>query len=180
MTIAFPFQLEKAVEAVAVLLKLHGGPLNYLALLKMLYIADRTALGELEQTITGDCYVSMDHGPVLSNVYDLIKGQSVNQGWHQFITTQNYDVELICDPGEAELSEAELEILQQVYQDYGDLDPFEIAELTHKFPEWQDPHGSAIAISLEEILHNLGKTEAEITQIAEIAQREVFLGNLLP
>ncbi len=69
MCIQFRFHPEKAVEAAAAFLKLHGKPMKYLGLLKMLYIADRIALERMEQAITGDHYVSMDYGPVLSGVY---------------------------------------------------------------------------------------------------------------
>lgn len=61
MAIQFQFHPEKAVEAAALLLKLHGKPMKYLGLLKMLYIADRIALERLEQPITGDQYVSMNY-----------------------------------------------------------------------------------------------------------------------
>jgi hypothetical protein len=60
MAIHFRFDPEKTVEAAAMLLKLHGKPMKYLGLLKMLYIADRIALQRMEQPITGDHYVSMD------------------------------------------------------------------------------------------------------------------------
>lgn len=76
-SIQFRFHPEKAVEAAAVLLKLHSKPIKYLGLLKMLYVADRIALERIEQPITGDHYVSMDYDPVLSSVYDLIKGVRV-------------------------------------------------------------------------------------------------------
>ncbi|MEH2372401.1 MAG: type II toxin-antitoxin system antitoxin SocA domain-containing protein [Nostoc sp.] len=58
MLIQFRFHPEKAVEAAALLLKLHGKPMKYLGLLKMLYIADRVALKRMEQPITGDRYSS--------------------------------------------------------------------------------------------------------------------------
>jgi Protein of unknown function (DUF4065) len=88
MTIQYQLQPEKAVEAAAMFLKLHGRPMRYLGLLKLLYMADRIALERMEQPITGDCYVSMQFGPVLSGVYDLIKGNNVGQAlpvWSQFI-----------------------------------------------------------------------------------------------
>jgi hypothetical protein len=53
MTIKFRFHPEKTVEAAAILLKLHGKPMKYLGLLKMLYIADRLALKTMDQPITG-------------------------------------------------------------------------------------------------------------------------------
>ena len=69
-SIQFTFHIEKAIQASALLLKLKGGRMKYIGLLKMLYIADRIALERLEMPITGDCYFSMKYGPVLSKVYD--------------------------------------------------------------------------------------------------------------
>jgi Protein of unknown function (DUF4065) len=111
MPIQFRFHPEKAVEAAAVLLKLHGKPMKYLGLLKMLYIADRVALKRMEQPITGDHYVSMDYGPVLSGVYDMIKGKPVDDAlplWSKFISpgNANYDVSLLGDPGDEDLCES--------------------------------------------------------------------------
>ncbi len=185
MSIQFRFHPEKAIEAAAVLLKLHGKPMKYLGLLKMLYIADRIALTRIEQPITGDRYVSMNYGPVLSGVYDLIKRKPIDNAlplWSNFIAKDEHDenlVSLLNDPGNAELCEEEEEIIQQVYQDFGHLDPFQVAEWTHDLPEWQDPHGSAIPISVEEILKNVGKSDEEIGEIQQLAIREAYLDEVL-
>lgn len=182
MEINFRFHPEKAVEAAATFLKLHDKPMKYLGLLKMLYIADRVALEHMEQPITGDHYVSMDYGPVLSGVYDLIKGKPVHDAlplWSKFISPSGNWISLVDDPGNEELCEEEEEIIQQVYKHFGHLDPFAVAEWTHDLPEWQDPHGSAIPIALKEILKNLGKSEEEIDKIQQEAIREVYLDKVL-
>jgi uncharacterized phage-associated protein len=183
MLIQFWFHPEKAVEAAAIFLKLHGKPMKYLGLLKMLYIADRMALERLEQPITGDHYVSMDYGPVLSGVYDLIKGKPVDDAlplWSKFISSRHENqVTLLADPGDDDLSEAEEEIIQQVYQTFGELDPLHVAEWTHDLPEWKDPHGSATPISVEDILKNVGKSDAEIAEIQQEAIREAYLDKVL-
>jgi uncharacterized phage-associated protein len=71
----FLFNIEKAIQAVAALLHFHGSKeMSYLRMLKLLYIADRETLKETGRPITGDRIVAMEHGPVLSSVYDLIKG----------------------------------------------------------------------------------------------------------
>jgi len=149
----------------------------------MLYIADRIALERMEQPITGDRYVSMNYGPVLSGVYDLIKGQPVDHAlplWSKFISAHNENhVALLSDPGNADLCEEEEEIIQEVYQAFGQLNPFSIAEWTHDFPEWQDPHGSAIPIAIEDILKNLGKSDEEINEIEQVAIREAYLDGVL-
>lgn len=187
MSIQFRFHPEKAVEAAALLLKLHGKPIKYLGLLKMLYIADRVALERIEQPITGDHYVSMDYGPVLSGVYDLIKGKPVDSAlplWSKFISPRDLTrdltyVSLLSDPGNGELCEEEEEILKQVYETFGSLNPFDVAEWTHDLPEWQDPHGSAIPIAVEDVLRYLGKTDEEIEEIQQEAIREAFLDEAL-
>ncbi|MDB9520653.1 Panacea domain-containing protein [Dolichospermum circinale CS-1225] len=183
MSIQFRFHPEKAVEAAAILMKLHGKPMKYLGLLKMLYIADRIALERIEQPITGDHYVSMDYGPVLSGVYDLIKGKPVDDAlplWSEYISPSDKNfVYLVKDPGNDELCEEEEEILQEVYQTFGHLDPFQVAEWTHDLPEWKDPHGSAIPILVEDILKNVGKSEEEIEEIRQIALREAYLDEVL-
>ncbi|MFN9404593.1 MAG: Panacea domain-containing protein [Dolichospermum sp.] len=183
MPIQFRFHPEKAVEAAAILMKLHGKPMKYLGLLKMLYIADRIALERIEQPITGDHYVSMDYGPVLSGVYDLIKGKPIDDAlplWSEYISPSDKNfVYLVKDPGNDELCEEEEEILQEVYQTFGHLDPFHVAEWTHDLPEWKDPHGSAIPILVEDILKNVGKSEEEIEEIRQIALREAYLDEVL-
>ena len=72
----FRFSFEKRLQAAGVLLGLDGDRMERIRLLKLLYIADRELLAETGRTITGDRVVAMDHGPVLSQVYDLIKGQA--------------------------------------------------------------------------------------------------------
>ena len=48
--------------------------MSYMKLIKLLYLADREALLRWGRPITFDAYVSMDRGPVLSSVLDLING----------------------------------------------------------------------------------------------------------
>ncbi len=46
--------------------------MSYMKLIKLLYLADREALARWGRPITTDSYVSMKHGPVLSEVLNLI------------------------------------------------------------------------------------------------------------
>lgn len=185
-SIRFKFNALKTVQVAAMFLDLHGGKMKYLGLLKLLYLADRIALKRLERPLSGDKYFSMDFGPVLSTTYDLIKNRPILEAidiWKKHISTRdessNYVVELLTKPGDDELSEEEEEIIREVYRKCGNRDRFELAELTHYLPEWQDPHGSAIPIDIGDILKYLGKTEEEIESIREIAVREAYLDKIL-
>jgi uncharacterized phage-associated protein len=188
MSVEFRFHSKKAVEASALLLKLHGKPMKYLGLLKMLYISDRIALERMEQSITGDDFVSMKYGTVLSGIYDLIKNKEVDDTlplWQKFIAIDKKDKKslVLCANFEIEeLCEEEEEIIKEVYQKFGHIDPFLIAEWTHSFPEWQNPkifNKNVIPISIDDILKNLGKTDEEIELIRQEAKREAYLDEVL-
>lgn len=186
--IEFKFHPEKAIQASALLLKLHGKRMKYLGLLKMLYIADRLALKCMEQPITGDRYFSMKYGPVLSKVYDLIKEKPIDNAlplWSKVISPRqgykNVYISLKKDPGNDELCQQEEEILKQVHRTFGHLNPFTVAEWTHDLPEWQkpEPENSAIPIAVEDILKYLGKSDTEIEAIREQIKREAYLDEVL-
>jgi hypothetical protein len=57
------FDERKATEAAAYLLRLRGGRMSYLKLIKLLYLADREALSRWGFSVTNDRHVSMPHGP---------------------------------------------------------------------------------------------------------------------
>src|ERR1039457_6692110 len=67
------FNEAKATQAATQFLRLRGGRISYIKLIKLLYLADREALIRWGRPITTDCYVSMDVGPVVSRIYDLIR-----------------------------------------------------------------------------------------------------------
>src|SRR5947209_9382019 len=106
------FNQKKAAHAAAVFLRLHGRKMSYLKLIKLLYLLDRTALDRWERPVTGDRYVSMKLGPVLSNVRDLIVWEqpATTPGlWHQLIgNAGNFEVELKQSVEPDSLSQREL------------------------------------------------------------------------
>src|SRR3989304_7235844 len=100
-TLAFmrlPFNEAKATQAAAMLLKMRGGTMSYMKLLKLLYLADREALLRWGRPISTDVYVSMDHGPVLSKTLDMINEGPDTGGriWAEYISSSsNYEVTLL-------------------------------------------------------------------------------------
>ena len=53
------FNEKKATQAAAIFLRLAGNELNYMVLIKYLYLVDRKALSEWGRPITNDRYYSM-------------------------------------------------------------------------------------------------------------------------
>jgi uncharacterized phage-associated protein len=158
--------------------------MSYMKLIKLLYLADRNALVRWGRPITTDRYVSMDRGPVLSHVLDLATDGDVPGSefiWGAVISEPTkYEVSLVGEPGDDELSEAEIEVLEEIFKAFGQMNRWELIELTHRLPEWKDPHGSAIPISYRDILKAEGKSELEIAsiedEICDLAETDAVFG----
>ena len=56
-------------------------PLHSLALLKVVYFADRRHLAEYGVTISGDDYYAMEHGPVASSAYNIVNCVRHDEPW---------------------------------------------------------------------------------------------------
>src|SRR6266545_5521597 len=177
--IRFEFNERKATAAAAVMLRRSGGRMNYMKLIKLLYLAERESLKRYGRPICGDDYYSLPKGPVLSIILNLIKANREEEEWDgddfwlRHVRRTNHDVELVSDPGSSVLSEAEIEILQEIHEKLKDIDPWRLVDLLHKkLPEWKDPGTSRIKIHPEDILQRVGKSPEEIEEIAqEIAEQ---------
>ena len=156
------FQFEKSLQAAGCLLELHGDHMEYVRLLKLLYIADREMMAEAGAPITGDRAVAMDHGPVLSHVYDLVKGKAARAGeWAHFIRTTHHWVALRQPTGRGKLNKAEIEKLQEVTERYQDDSEWDICGKTHEFPEWKKNFvpNTSTPIPWEEALEAQGRAD---------------------
>src|SRR5262249_21347684 len=90
--------------------------------------------------------------------------------WRRHISEpRNYEVVLLCDPSNSELSRAEEDLIGEVFGRHGHKSRWELRDFSHTLPEWRDPNGSTIPISIRDILIAGQKTEAEIAEVeAEI------------
>lgn len=165
------FDESKAAEAAAYVLSLNENHLPYLKLIKLLYIADRTSIATYHYSITTDSYVSMKLGPVTCRIYDCIKNHAAfsdESPWNSLIRTDDANKEVILKkaPSYKFLSEEEKDTIRAVNEQYKNYEKYEISELTHSFPEWQDPGNSSIPISINDIIaatidDAAGRDEAE-------------------
>lgn len=180
-TLNYIFDERKAAEAAAFLLSLNNSRLPYLKLIKLLYISDRISLSEYHSSITTDAYVSMKLGPVTSGILDRIKHSadySDKGPWKSIIRTDGYDVSLKHDFVPCFLSEEEMDVLRYVNNRYGKYEKFDLAELTHMFPEWQNPGNSSIPIQIEDILFATIDDDEKRNQAAEDIMLSAHLHNI--
>jgi len=163
------FNERRATEAAARLLKLRGGRMSYLKLIKMLYFLDREALLRWGRPVTTDRYVSMDNGPVVSRIYDLIREEpapGTDTVWRHYISApQEWEVTLLAEPETDEISRAEEALIEEIFSKFGNMTRWDLVRVSHELPEWQDPNGSAIPIQYRDILRAGNKTESEIAAV---------------
>jgi uncharacterized phage-associated protein len=163
------FNEAKATQAAARLLTLRGGTMSYLKLIKLLYLADREALIRWGHPITTDRFVSLDNGPVVSRIYDLIRNEPLPGSfriWRKFISDpENYEVRLVGDPGSGELSRPEQELIDEVFAQHGRQNRWRVVDYTRSLPEWTHPDGGALPIEYRDILKAAHKTEKEISAV---------------
>lgn len=163
----FRTSLQKKIQAAGVILR-GRGPMDRLRLLKLLYISDRESLQERGVPIVGGLMVAMKHGPLHSEIYDLIKGSHVNEAdWSEAIESTGSSVSLKADPGRLDLSPYEIDKLNEVTEKYGEVDTWELSELTHDFQEWKDSFikGTSRPIPADKLLKEVGFSDEEIAGV---------------
>ncbi len=155
------FNEKRATQAAARLLSMRDNrALNYMILLKLLYLVDRESLLRWGSPLTGDEYYSMEFGPVLSKTHDLItemRPPEENNYWERYIQTRNFDVTLSAEPDYEELSDADDVLLREIfqkYQAYYDSTPFKLVDELHKIlPEYKPVEkGQRIPLDYHDIL----------------------------
>jgi uncharacterized phage-associated protein len=135
----------------------------YISVIKLMYFADREALLRWGAPITNDNYYSLDHGPILGRVKNLMLEEEPERSfWAMHISSpSNYMIELIDEVGNDQLSRAEERLIDEIFRQNKHLDRWQLRDKSHELPEWRNPHGSSIQIEIEDILKAAGIDEKE-------------------
>jgi len=172
------FDIHKAVQAAGVLLRAERNRMSYLRLLKLLYIADRDSLRDTGMPILGSKAVAMDHGPLHSDVYNLIKGvHEKTPLWSRFFSTTGYQVEMVDQPDNGLLSQREIQRLQETAAKYAPFPDWDIChEMTHTFDEWINAYqpNTSRSIQLEDIIKAVGRSGDTATILDDVNELEEF------
>lgn len=170
--IEFAFHERKAAQAAARLLRRHGGEMEYFKLIKLMYLADRRTFIETGLPITGARMASLEHGPILSDVYDLIKEEEAGDGsWNAYVNPRTgYRVSWTGREDESDLSEGEREVLDEVHAEFGGKHWWHLRDETHKLREWRDPGKSSLPIDPGEILKSAGVSDLDLEVVTAEAE----------
>jgi uncharacterized phage-associated protein len=155
------FNSEKVAQIAAYFLQKEGGTAPYLKLLKLMYLADRESMRQRAFSISGDRAVSMPHGPVLSQTYELMNGSARDDSWDAWIAAcSRYDLSLAQPHSTRELDElppSDIAVLDTVHAQFGHLNKWQLVDWTHaNCAEWSDPNGSSMPIDPMDTFRALG------------------------
>lgn len=134
---------KKAVQALNLLATRKGGSINKMKAIKLIYFADRLHIRKYGRPIVGDAYFAMKLGPVGSRIKrsaDLEEGlpEAIFKYAKEYIvpSEDKQTVISVKAPDRDVFSKTDLECLKKVYEAFADKDQFELAKLTHSYPEW--------------------------------------------
>jgi len=174
--IEFKFNEKKTTQIVSLFIEKEGEKINYMKLIKLLYLADREALLNWERSLTGDCYVSMKNGPVLSRVLDIINyGKEApiimnsHSYWYKYISEPDkFNVELIDNPGVDKLNKKEIDLVDKIYDEFGEFNQWDLVEICHDIlPEWENVDKTSKPITIDNILDVIHKSPEDKQRIEE-------------
>lgn len=163
----FVFDIRKAIAAAGYVCQLNKGSMDMLKLIKAIYLAERKALIEWHRPITGDSFASLQHGPIVSRIYDLIRGNLAGpemQEWKAVFHPRKGDIVVLkAEPNTKPLSLREKDALREAHEQLKDLTIGQVIDLVHRLPEWKDPGTTSYPIDPKTILYheNLGEDAVE-------------------
>lgn len=138
---------KKSTQALNYLARKKDGKINKLKAVKIIYFADKYHLRKYGRPVIGDTYWAMKYGPVGSNILNTAnlndsRLEKVCLKYAQeFLAHPKGDLkaETIISKKEVNLgvfSQTDIEALETAFKEFGDKDQFELAEISHEYPEW--------------------------------------------
>lgn len=116
------YSAESAANAFLDLARRNGKFLTNMQLQKLVYIAHGYSLAKLRQPLFHNNIHAFEWGPVIPNLYKTLRHYGAGEV-KDFILTN--------EPPISEDSQ-EIEIIREVWQDYGDFSGLELSALTHR------------------------------------------------
>ncbi|RYH06459.1 Panacea domain-containing protein [Tropicimonas sp. IMCC6043] len=177
------YNARKAAQTIAYFaLRSGANRIFMLKAIKLVYLADRESIGRYGFPIQDERHVSMPHGPVNLSTYEHVNGsyRTDATGWSEFLRDrEDHMVALARDDITIddldELSDADLEVLDSVWEGFGHVPRWDLVKWTHNpanIPEWEDPDGSLASIPLQRIMNSVRvpNADAQVTAVEDASR----------
>jgi hypothetical protein len=177
----FPFDRQKAAESVAEFIRLAGGRINILKLVKLMYLLDRQSIKLRGIPVVGGRYVSMKDGPVTSQVLDSInhKNGEGEGRWDDLISYRtNHDISAKRQEPHDNLSPFEKNLICEIHTEHLSRDQFQLRDWCHdNCQEWKKPglFGGSPPIMLDNLADGI---QCSVDSLEESAKEADFMNKV--
>ena len=174
-----PFREDKATQVASRFIEKEGGSIRILKLVKLVYLTDRTSLLRFGRPVTFDEFYSLPYGPIPSSTLDRINSYGFEDSvWKRFISLREGNtVRLVAPANPSDLSKAEVDLIDEVWDEYGRID---VVEYSHQLPEWEHPQEKGrLRIRYADILKAEGWPADEISELLGVLKAEKVATDLL-
>lgn len=164
------FNEKKAIAAITYILKLSGGQCDKYWLNKVVYYLERQSLLETGQPMFFDELYSIKFGPILSQTNDAIDNtikDSAEIDWSPYLTlSDEIHVKLIKTGNFDLLSDYEIDLIKETYQNFKDKDFSAMKKIFHQLPEHIEVPRGRKQLSYDHVFRSSGLYDEEQIQEA--------------
>ena len=133
---------QKCTQALNFFACKQGGRINKMKSFKLVFLADRYHMRKYGRFATNDNYFAMQYGPVPSKTKeiaesnDFLDEESKEYSSQYIDPINNLELDSTNEVNLDIFSESDIESLNFAWEKFGHLNQFELAELSHSYPEW--------------------------------------------
>ena len=175
------FNERRTTQVAALLAHYSGGQISVYKLVKLIYLIDRTSLARRGRPVTFDRPYNLPLGPTPSRTYDLVCKPWESEYWSQYFSRpQGYMIKLIRDDiSSDELSQAQLDLINDVFKAFGNKSFRELKDYLHALPEFDDPGRSSNPIDWNTLLKATGWSDEDLITIRQEFDAKAKFENML-
>jgi len=136
------FKFQKSIQLLNFFALKEGGSINKLKALKLMWATERLHLRTHGMTIVNDDFFAMKYGPVPSFTKDMAEGcntlsdeESVYRNEY-LATVSDYTFKSLKSFDDLYFSNNAINSLERAFDEFGKYTGFELADITHLYPEW--------------------------------------------
>ena len=175
------FNERRTTQVAALLAHYSGGQISVYKLVKLIYLIDRTSLTRRGRPVTFDRPYNLPLGPTPSRTYDLVCKPWESEYWSQYFSRpQGYMIKLIKDDiSSDELSQAQIDLINDVFKAFGNKSFRELKDYLHALPEFDDPGRSSNPIDWNTLLKATGWSDEDLITIRQEFDAKAKFENML-
>lgn len=121
--------MQKSIEVILYIANHTQNP-TIMSVLKLMYLADKMSLEEYGRFFSGETYVAMQHGPVHSVSYDLMKAARETDQYG-FVIQHSYHIKPLRDSDLDEMSDSDIRCLDKIIKLFGEYPAYHLREISH-------------------------------------------------